>query len=479
MLVQDRRRHHIIEFLLGIVALLCAFFLTVKLRVLANPVAGLQFTEHQAGASAPPFAVILTLWAAVILRFRMYRSSHPVGFLSSLYKVGESTLAVGIVTVLVTFFSRQLGTSTSGSFVILLIPVSFLCLALSRVVSLGLALWSERLWPRGVRVALIGNISTAARMVRNAGRSSGARYIHGLIVPREEHVDVDADAPLPILGSTAQLAEVVNREHLEQVILLNGSLSGDELEACNQVLTRMGVTLRYAVDVAREPVRLKLTTQYGLPMVEMVPLRFTRTQEMLKRGFDILVASTALILLAPILLVIALLVKLTSDGPVLYRSFRVGKGGRYFRFLKFRSMFVDADRRRLDQGNEKNGHIYKMRNDPRVTPLGRILRRYSLDELPQLVNVLRGEMSIVGPRPLPSGDVDPDGMSTKFSRWAEGRSGVQPGITGLWQISGRSDLSFDEMVRLDLEYIEKWSLMLDIKIILETPMLVLKGMGAY
>jgi lipopolysaccharide/colanic/teichoic acid biosynthesis glycosyltransferase len=142
-------------------------------------------------------------------------------------------------------------------------------------------------------------------------------------------------------------------------------------------------------------------------------------------------------------------------------------------------MYVNEGRSHLGKANEKDGHIFKMKNDPRVTPVGRFLRRYSLDELPQLMNVLRGEMSLVGPRPLPAQDLDPDGMSRQFTAWAEGRSAVQPGITGLWQISGRSELSFEEMVRLDLEYIRTQSIFLDLKIILETPSLVLKGVGAY
>lgn len=176
---------------------------------------------------------------------------------------------------------------------------------------------------------------------------------------------------------------------------------------------------------------------------------------------------------------IAALVKLTSKGPILYKAPRVGKGGRYFMFLKFRSMYTEMNRSHVTHANEKNGHIFKIKHDPRITPLGRFLRRYSLDELPQLINVLRGEMSLVGPRPLPAGDLDPDGMSREFGEWSQGRSEVYPGITGLWQIRGRSELPFEEMVRLDLEYIRDWSLLLDIKIILETPALVMKGIGAY
>jgi lipopolysaccharide/colanic/teichoic acid biosynthesis glycosyltransferase len=137
------------------------------------------------------------------------------------------------------------------------------------------------------------------------------------------------------------------------------------------------------------------------------------------------------------------------------------------------------DRTHVAHANEKQGHIFKIKRDPRVTPVGRFIRRYSLDELPQLINVLLGEMSLVGPRPLPAGDLGPDGMSREFADWSEGRSAVYPGITGLWQVNGRSELPFEEMVRLDLQYIREWSLLLDIKIILATPGLVVRGVGAY
>ena len=143
-------------------------------------------------------------------------------------------------------------------------------------------------------------------------------------------------------------------------------------------------------------------------------------------------------------------------------------------------MYVTGPKRRdLMVANEKRGHLFKIRNDPRVTPLGRVLRRFSLDELPQFVNVLRGEMSLVGPRPLPSEDLDPDGFSKKHAIWADQRARVLPGITGLWQIRGRSQLNFEQMVELDLHYLRHWCVALDIQILLETPLAALGGRGAY
>jgi lipopolysaccharide/colanic/teichoic acid biosynthesis glycosyltransferase len=185
------------------------------------------------------------------------------------------------------------------------------------------------------------------------------------------------------------------------------------------------------------------------------------------------------LLLLPLMIVIGVLIKSTSAGPVLFKGQRVGKGGRHFTFLKFRSMYVYDTRLDEERRTNRDGHLFKLKHDPRITPLGRILRRTSLDELPQLFNVLLGEMSLVGPRPLPAEDLDPDGQSSRFRTWSDDRSGVPPGITGLWQVRGRSDTGFHRMMELDGEYIHNWSLALDFKILLETPLAVISSRGAY
>ena len=215
-------------------------------------------------------------------------------------------------------------------------------------------------------------------------------------------------------------------------------------------------------------------------MLDMRPRAFPRVQHVFKRVLDVCVSAAALALLSPLFAVLAVVIKTTSAGPVLYRAPRVGKGGRYFTFLKFRSMRqADPTRHEVAQQNELGGHVFKIRADPRVTPIGRFMRRYSLDELPQLWNVLCGDMSLVGPRPLPAQDLDPDGQSRDFRHWSEVRSSVPPGISGLWQISGRSDLSFEKWIELDMAYVRNWSLGLDLRILLETPLAVIAGKGAY
>jgi len=194
-----------------------------------------------------------------------------------------------------------------------------------------------------------------------------------------------------------------------------------------------------------------------------------------KRVLDVLVASLLCLILLPLFLVIALLVKATSHGPIIYMCRRVGKGGRTFRFVKFRTMYVDADKR-LEQllgSNEKDGPIFKMKNDPRITPIGRFLRRTSLDELPQLLNVIRGSMSLVGPRPPLPREVE------QYDNFAAHRLAVKPGMTCYWQIMGRSNLTFDEWMQLDHKYIEDMSFWTDLKILMKTPAAIFRAEGAY
>jgi lipopolysaccharide/colanic/teichoic acid biosynthesis glycosyltransferase len=189
----------------------------------------------------------------------------------------------------------------------------------------------------------------------------------------------------------------------------------------------------------------------------------------------VVVAAVVLVLGLPLWLLIAALLKATSHGPVLYSDRRIGLGEQEFEMLKFRTMVAGASEAQaaLEERNEASGALFKIRDDPRVTPVGRLLRRFSLDEVPNLANVLRGEMSLVGPRPLPLRD------HAKLESWHRRRSNVLPGMTGLWQIAGRSDLSFDDLVRLDFYYLENWSIWLDITILAKTLPAVLFRRGAY
>jgi len=213
----------------------------------------------------------------------------------------------------------------------------------------------------------------------------------------------------------------------------------------------------------------------AVPLFELKPPVFEGIDYVVKRTFDLIGASLLVIVLSPILAASALAVRFSSRGPILYRSMRPGIGGVPFACLKFRTMYRDADlqQKDLEMVNEASGALFKIRDDPRMTPVGRFLRRYSIDELPQLFNVLAGQMSLVGPRPLPQRDFD------RLEPWHKKRYLVTPGITGLWQVSGRSELDFDDLVRLDFLYLERWSVFLDLSILVKTVPAVFTRRGAF
>jgi exopolysaccharide biosynthesis polyprenyl glycosylphosphotransferase len=221
--------------------------------------------------------------------------------------------------------------------------------------------------------------------------------------------------------------------------------------------------------------RTTITPVAGLPLLHMEHPAFSGLRRMIKSAFDRLMAAIALLLFSPLLLAVAMAIRLGDGGPALFPQERVGKGGQPFVLFKFRTMLVDAERQKsqLDELNETDGVLFKIRRDPRVTRVGAMLRRWSLDELPQLINVLIGNMSLVGPRPALPEEV------AVYGDHVRRRLVVKPGMTGLWQVNGRSDLSWDESVRLDLRYVENWSFMLDLQILWKTGAAVGRGKGAY
>lgn len=217
-----------------------------------------------------------------------------------------------------------------------------------------------------------------------------------------------------------------------------------------------------------------------LDLIDFIGIQYPTLGEQMKRSFDLFGVVVGGLLILPFLLLIAAIIKFQDGGPVFYIGKRIGKGGRVFGFYKFRSMVQNAEtlRAQLQHLNETDGRLFKMKNDPRVTPFGRFIRKYSIDEFPQLINVLRGDLNLVGPRALPASDLDGVEHDAEMRYWFEQRCKVNPGVTGLWQVSGRSDLGMAEMVRLDIHYIQNWSLWFDIQILLKTVPAVLRGRGA-
>jgi exopolysaccharide biosynthesis polyprenyl glycosylphosphotransferase len=284
------------------------------------------------------------------------------------------------------------------------------------------------------------------------------------------------DNGLISLGTLEDVGEVVLEHRVDEVIIADPDFPQREAVELVDECHQRGVTVRIAPSTMEILVhRAEFVPGQSVPLFELKPPVFEGFDYALKRTFDLVGSLLLIIVLSPFLLACALAITLTSRGPVIYRSLRPGIGGAPFACFKFRTMYRDAHARQpaLENLNEASGALFKIRDDPRVTPVGRLLRRFSIDELPQLFNVLFGQMSLVGPRPLPQRDYD------RLEDWHKKRYLVTPGITGLWQVSGRSDLDFDDLVRLDFLYLERWSVFLDLSILLKTIPAVLSRRGAF
>src|SRR4051794_40413778 len=284
------------------------------------------------------------------------------------------------------------------------------------------------------------------------------------------------DNGLRSLGSLEDIGQVIIDNRVDEVIIADPDFPQREAVELVDEAHRRGVRVRIAPSTMEILVhRAEFVPGQTVPLFELKPPVFEGVDYFIKRIFDLLVSGGLLLLMSPVLLACWASVRMTSRGPAIYRSWRPGIGGKPFACFKFRTMYRNADLEQaaLEQLNEADGAIFKIRDDPRVTPVGRFLRRWSLDELPQLFNVIRGEMSLVGPRPLPERDFQ------RLEDWHKKRYLVLPGITGLWQVSGRSELDFNDLVRLDFLYLERWSVFLDLSILVKTVPAVLARRGAF
>ncbi|SDX86413.1 exopolysaccharide biosynthesis polyprenyl glycosylphosphotransferase [Modestobacter sp. DSM 44400] len=328
------------------------------------------------------------------------------------------------------------------------------------------------------RVVAVGREGAVLELVEHLNRERYAgMLVVGACVPDPETADRLVRAGVPVAGSLDDVAEVVRQMDADTVAVTSASETAAlYLRRLTWQLEGSGVEVLVSpglIEVAGP--RLHIRPFVGLPLLSVEEPEFSGWRRLVKGSIDRVAAAVLLVVAFPVLAGIALAVRLSGPGPVLYRQERVGLGGRLYTMYKFRSMVVDAEARlaALQTANEGEGLLFKLRHDPRVTPVGRWLRRFSLDELPQLLNVLGGAMSLVGPRPPLPTEVE------RYDSSVRRRLLVRPGLTGLWQISGRSDLSWEDSVRLDLRYVENWSLALDVLILWKTAATVLGSRGAY
>jgi len=299
--------------------------------------------------------------------------------------------------------------------------------------------------------------------------------IYGLIDEDPSMLGKTVDG-ISVVGQIKDIATHLDGKSIDEVLFIAPIEWMEHIEKAIMVCEEVGVQATVVMDYfgmhSAKPQSMDL---YGLPLITYSMLPPNEIALVAKHVFDSVLGAILLIVLSPLMLVVAIAIRATSHGPAVFRQTRVGVNGRTFELYKFRTMVADAEKQQVDllHLNEKDGPVFKVKNDPRITKLGKFLRRTSIDELPQLINVLKGEMSLVGPRPSLPAEV------RQYERWQRRRLSMKPGITGLWQVSGRSELSFDEWMRLDLAYIDDWSFWADIAIILRTIVVVIRSRGAY
>jgi exopolysaccharide biosynthesis polyprenyl glycosylphosphotransferase len=456
----------------------------VVLDAVASLVAGVAaYYIRWADSSAPEprwayvalSAGLPLLWLGAMAAARAYEAR----FLSVGFEEFRRVLAAAVAVIAaVATASWATKAEIARGYVLVALPLATVLTLLGRYL---VRKWVHRERRRGFYmsdVLLVGHGRTGAELVQQMRRDPhhGMRIVGACIPGGGDSTDLTA-LGVPVLGGFENVDLALRTTSADAVAVLPcPEMDGPALRMLSWSLARSGTDLLVAsalIDVAGP--RIAIRPVCGLPLLHVDEPQLAGGRRVAKALLDRLVALVALILLAPLLIAIALAIRLTSPGPAIFRQERIGWQGRHFTMWKFRTMVRDAEQLRsgLDGRNRHaTGELFKVSGDPRVTRFGRWLRRTSLDELPQLVNVLLGQMSLVGPRPLPVTDARYDGEARR-------RLFVKPGLTGLWQISGRSDLDWEESVRLDLRYVEQWSLALDALIIWKTVFAVVKGRGAY
>jgi exopolysaccharide biosynthesis polyprenyl glycosylphosphotransferase len=428
----------------------------------------------------PLLPLALVIWGVLLLMSGRYRSHRTVPLIEEAWAIVRVCLSGAVLFTLSLYAGRLdqvlLGDDRISRFWVLLFAL-FSCLFLLTE-KLSLRLTSRYVRSHGFNYRTVLIVGTNPTALSIADSIEGHRFwgyrILGFIAnghPPEE----PWPGRRPVLGEIEDIPRILEGNVVDDVIFAIHRRDLERLEDLFLSLQDQGIRTRFAMDLfPHTRAKVQLEDLDGMPLLSFSTTPTSQVQLLGKRALDVLLASLLLFLGLPMVGIIALVIRVTSGGNVLFRQTRCGLNGRFFTLYKFRTMVEDAEdqRRALLHLNEMNGPVFKLRRDPRVTAFGRFLRRFSLDELPQLWNVLRGDMSLVGPRPPIPEEV------ARYQRWQRRRLAMKPGLTCLWQVSGRNEIDFDRWMELDLEYIDSWTPMLDFKILLKTIPAVLSGRGA-
>ncbi len=417
---------------------------------------------------------IVPVWSCLLAYFGLYGSYRTKPLWAEPAALAKVALWATLLTGTVTFALKM--TFVSRLFIGVFGVLAFVLLSACRVTLRTFVRRVRRSGYNSRNVLVVGSGPRATEIARiiDDHRHWGLRVVG--TVTDSESVPPPPWGAIPQLGHVRQLPDILKQQVVDEVIFAVSRRQLEELEDVFLFCEELGIRAHVAVNFfPRAIAKLHLDALHGIPLLTFSTTPYNEFLLALKRAFDLAASSVLLVALVPLFLLIAVATKLTSPGPVLFRQTRVGLNGRRFTLYKFRSMVQDAEARKgeLQHLNEMAGPVFKIRNDPRVTPVGRLLRRTSLDELPQLLNVLKGAMSLVGPRPPV-----PEEVSTYEPRQRR-RLSMKPGLTCLWQINGRNGIvDFEKWMALDLQYIDNWSLKLDFQIFVKTIPAVLLGKGA-
>lgn len=418
--------------------------------------------------------VIIPVWTILLFQFRVYRSYRTHSVLDELFSLSKVVISGGLVIGALSFILKT--TYLSRTFILLFMITSIVLLGAERLVVRMASHVVRRLGYNFRNVIIVGIGETAREICSKilAYQEWGLRIV-GMVTDQPGNCPSSIDG-CPVVGTLTELEDIVHRHVVDEVIFAVPGRNLEELEDTLLMLEEHGINVRLVANIFPHVIaKIHVEELETIPLLSFTTIPTDTVALAVKRAFDLTMTLFLLVFLSPLMLVTAAVVKFTSPGPVLFRQKRCGLNGRTFTLYKFRSMYDDAEDRKkdLESLNEMEGPVFKIKDDPRITPLGRFLRRTSIDELPQLWNVLKGDMSIVGPRPPVPEEVG------KYERWQRRRLSMRPGLTCLWQISGRNRIrDFKEWVRLDLQYIDTWSLTLDLKIFLKTIPVVLLSRGA-
>jgi exopolysaccharide biosynthesis polyprenyl glycosylphosphotransferase len=424
------------------------------------------------------FPVVLIIWSLLLFSHHSYHSHRTVSLRSEVLTTLR-IVGVGIVLLATIAYLVPL-TQLSRSWFVLFGVLSAVFLVAEKI---GVRLLARYVRVRGLNYRTILIVGTGKRATDVANLIEDHKYwgykVIGFV--SDGHRLGNGLARYPIVGTLADLPRILEKgiegqsHAIDEIVFAVSRRKLDLLEPIFLTAEELGIRARIAMNFfPTKLARIELEELEGVPFMTFTTTPSNETQLALKRALDIVISLLILAISLPVILLVASAIRMTSKGSVLFKQERIGLNGRIFTLYKFRTMIEDAHDRRseVEHLNEMTGPVFKAKSDPRVTPLGRALRRFSFDELPQLWNVLRGDMSLVGPRPPIPEEV------WRYERWQRRRLSMKPGLTCLWQISGRNEVDFNRWMELDLQYIDNWSPTLDFKILLRTIPAVLTGRGA-